>query len=274
MGAVYRNQWSSIAASFTTFGVAFDMPIGQRYGGGAYFTNADEANVINTSMFVVSGSYLVTNPNQNKYYISTGLQLGGIYKRNNLNNLVFNNQYDGSNFDSDLPTGENFQQLTRFMPEVAFGVAYHNVNRAKKVRPYAEASLFHITMPNEAFVSEEKHRLPMRWLGFAGAQIEANRELIIDPQVFFQMQRASMEITAGSMVTYELQGTDFHVLGGAFYRVGDAAILQAGIKHGFNVFRISYDFNTSPLKEFSNMRGALEFTVAYQPGRRRTRAIY
>ena len=101
-----------------------------------------------------------------------------------------------------------------------------------------------------------------------------NREFVVDPQALFQMQGASMEINFGALTYYDLTSVGYTLIAGAFYRWEDAATIHLGVKHGFNTFRISYDFNTSGLNEFTNARGGMEFTVTYSPGKRRTRAIY
>ena len=274
MGVRYRNQWTSLSSNITTFGLAFDIPYGDRFGFGAAFTNKDEANILTTSNFLLSGAYLISDPNQNKFRLSTGLQLGFLYKRVNPDNLVFDDQYNGSIFDGTLPTRETLAKQSRIMPDVNFGISYVMTDRTKKVNGYFHGSIFHITSPNESFVQSEKSKLPLRWLAYGGAKINAGRDLVLDPQILFQIQRASREIDAGMMAYYDIEGTAFQVLGGVIYRVQDAVSLNVGIKHNFNTFRISYDFNTSPLKTFSNMRGGVEFTLSYTPGRRRLRAIY
>ena len=274
VGAFYRNQWNSLAAGITTFGLNFDMPYKERWGVGAVFTNVDESNVLNTTRFNLSGAYLISDPNQNNFRLSTGLQVGFIYKRTNQNNLIFDNQYNGSLFDPNMPTGENFQELTRFMPDVNLGVSYVHTNRSSRFNPFIHAAVYHMTAPDESFISSDKQTLPLRWAGLGGCHIQANRELGFDPQVYFQMQGPSTEINFGSTVDYEIPGTGYTLLGGTFYRWQDAAILKLGVQHNFNTFQISYDINTSDLTEYSSGRGALEFTLTYSPGRRRSRAIY
>jgi type IX secretion system PorP/SprF family membrane protein len=274
IAALYRNQWSSIATSFNTFAVSFDMAAGDRFGVGAVFANTDEANVIIGSNFLVSGAYQITDPNQTKYIISTGVQLGFLYKRVNTDNLIFDQQYDGFNFDSDLPTGEMFERTTRFMLDANLGVSYKSTDRRKRVNPFADFAVFHVNSPNEAFIGEQKSKLPLRWMANAGARIEVNRQLLIDPSVLWMRQRESQQFMITALAHYEVQGSPYQVIGGLGYRTSDAVIVHAGIRHNSNIFRISYDINTSALTDFTKNRGALEFTVIYRPGRRSSRAIY
>ena len=76
IAALYRSQWSSLSTSFNTFAMSFDLAASDRLGMGAVFVNTDEANIINTSNFLISGGYQITDPNQTKYMITTGVQSG------------------------------------------------------------------------------------------------------------------------------------------------------------------------------------------------------
>ena len=274
MATLYRSQWSSLSTSFNTFALSFDMAANDRMGFGAVFVNTDEANIINTSNFLLSGAYQVTDPNNTKYMITTGVQLGILYKRINTNDMVFDSQFYNTNFDRDLPHMETFTRTSRFMLDANMGVSYKSTDRTKKVNPFADAAIFHITTPNESFIGEEKSKLPMRVMGNIGARIEANRELIIEPSVIYNHQRKSSQFQPNVLAYYTVSGTPYQAIGGLSYRTEDAVIIHAGVRHNSNIFRISYDINTSGLGEYSNNRGALEFTVIYRPGRRSSRAIY
>jgi type IX secretion system PorP/SprF family membrane protein len=274
VAALYRTQWSSLSTAINTFGVSFDMGTADRWGFGGSFVNTDAANVINSSSFLASGAYQITNPNQTKYILSAGVQLGVLYKRVNTNDLIFDSQFDGFNFDRELPTREAFDRTTRFMFDANIGMSYKSTDRTKKVNPFADIAVFHVTMPNESFIGEEKSRLPMRWMGNAGARIEVNRQILVDASVMYMRQRESNQFLITALGYYEIQGTAYQAIGGLGFRTADAVIVHAGIRHNSNIFRISYDVNISDLSSYSQNRGALEFTVIYRPGRRTSRAIY
>lgn len=274
IAALYRSQWSSLSTSFNTFAGSFDMAVNDRMGLGAVFVSTDEANVISTSSFLVSGGYQITDPNQRKYMITTGVQLGVIFKRVNTSEMIFDNQYNQTYFDGALPSGEDFTRTSRVMLDANIGFSYKSTDRRKKINPFVDAAVHHITMPNESFIGEDESKLPMRWMANVGARIEVNRQFIVDPSVTYFRQREAEQFLINAIGNYEVTGTPYQVILGLGYRTQDAAIVTAGIRHNANIFRISYDINTSPLSEYSNNRGALEFTVIYRPGRRTSRAIY
>jgi len=274
VAALYRSQWSSLATSINTFGVSFDMGAGDRFGFGGAFVNTDAANVINTTSFMASGAYQITDPNQTKYILSTGIQIGILYKRINTNGLIFDAQFDGFIFDRELPSRESFDRTSRFMIDANVGFSYKSTDRTKKINPFADLAVFHLTMPNESFIGEQESRLPMRWMANVGARIEVNRSFLIDPSVIYMRQREANQFLATAIGYYEIEGTAYQAIGGLGYRTSDAVIIHAGIRHNSNIFRISYDINTSELSDYSQNRGALEFSVIYRPGRRTSRAIY
>lgn len=274
ISALYRSQWSSLSTSFNTFAMSFDMAYQDRWGFGAVFVNSDEANVISTSNFLLSGGYQVSDPNQTKYVLTAGLQLGFIYKRINSNNMIFDSQFDGYNFDGELPSFEQFDKHARMMIDGNIGVSFKSTDRTKKINPFADLAVFHVTSPNESFIGEKKSKLPVKFMGNLGARMSLNRELYIEPAVTFWKQRESQQFLINTMAYYEVRGTPYQILGGLGYRTADAAIVHAGVRHNANIFRISYDVNVSDLSAYSNNRGALEFTVIYRPGRRTARAIY
>lgn len=274
IAALYRTQWSSLSTSFTTFGVSFDMALNNRWGVGGVFVNTDAANVISTSNVLGSVAYQITDPNNTKYMLTAGVQLGILYKRLNTNEMIFDSQFDGFNFDNSINSMESFDRMNRLMIDANMGLAYRSTDRTKRINPFADFAVFNVTTPDESFTSSQQSRLPMRWMGSAGARIEINNGLVIDPSVIWMRQREAQQFMFNAIAQYEISGTPYQVIGGLSYRTSDAVIVHAGIRHNANIFRISYDINTSSLSDYSNNRGALEFTMIYRPGRRTARAIY
>lgn len=274
IAALYRSQWSSISTSFNTFATSFDMAVDSRWGVGGVFVNTDAANVISSSNFLGSVAYQITDPNNTKYIISTGVQLGVLFKRLNTNDMIFDSQFDGFNFDNAINSMETFDRLNRLMLDVNLGFSYRSTDRTKRINPFADLAVFHVTTPDESFIGSQQSRLPMRWMGNVGARIEINNKLVVDPSVIFMRQREAQQFLFNAIAHYEISGTPYQVIGGLSYRTEDAVMIHAGLRHNANIFRISYDVNTSGLSAYSNNRGALEFTVIYRPGRRTSRAIY
>jgi type IX secretion system PorP/SprF family membrane protein len=269
LGAQYRNQWSSLSSSINTFALSFDMPMTDRWSLGGFLKNTDEIGIINTFNVVASGSYIITNPRNRYYVISAGLQIGMIYKRINTGKLTFDSQYDQNYFNTDLPSGENFIRQNTFIPDANLGFYYRNINQKILFNPYVGLSVFHIFYAKETFIDGSEGRLPLRYVGNAGTGINFNQDFNMEVNLYYQRQRDFNQWLVNVYAKYNIDRSEYQVIGGFGYRVGDAIIMHAGFKHGYNTFRFSYDFNISDLKTYTRNRGAIEFSILYVAGRKK-----
>jgi hypothetical protein len=58
-----------------------------------------------------------------------------------------------------------------------------------------------------------------------------------------------------------MKDTKYDLLGGINYRWKDALVIQLGGKYDQHTFAFSYDINISGLNDYTNGRGAFEFSV-------------
>lgn len=261
----YRNQWDAVARkSFVSTALAYDMNLQQKWGVGGYLVNDNSSRIFNSFSFVLSGAHDITMGNQDKHHIYVGLQGGFIYKTLRLNQYTFDKQYSNGSFDTDLPSGETFEKSKRYMPEVNFGFAYANTDDAKKIHPYGGLSVMHCTYPKSNFLSEgEESHLPLRYNINAGSLIEINDKITLDPKILIMKQNTAWQFNPGILTHYILEASDLHLMGGIFYRVNDAIITQVGLYYKNFIYRISYDFNVSKLKTFSQYKGGVEFSIIF-----------
>lgn len=257
-----RNQWGRLGSNYLTTAFAMDMSMQQQYGFGAYLNNYNMAGIVNTFQTGVTAGYNVSRPKA-KHTLSAGVNLGAIYKKVNDNKLVWDAQYDRDHFNSDLPSGEDFRKAGRWMPDLGVGVAYRSKDPNRTVNPFANFALFHVTMPDESIFREEKSKLPIRWSVNGGARITIEEGVDLMPQALYMLQGPDQQIQVGLLGQMSFWNNVYSVVAGASYRLNDAIIAQAGIKHGNNVYRISYDVNISPLQQYTRSNGALEFSIVY-----------
>lgn len=267
IGTQYRNQWGTMGSKFSTLAVGYDMPMmgtpqKERWGLGGYIFDADGARIINSFSFVLSGAYKIMDPKQSKHLLTTGIQLGFIVKSANENNLIFDQQYTEGTFDPDLPTGESFNKTSLFMPEINWGISYIMLDNEKRFRPYGGLSLFHITTPKETFFKSDDSRLPRRWVLNGGCRIKITDQIIVDPNFLFMLQRNSHEYVVGLRGFYKMND-EYAFTGGVNWRIKDAVYPMLGIYYRNIVYQISYDFNISGLKEYTNSHGAIEFAIIF-----------
>ncbi len=266
VSANYRSQWASVGSNISTLSLAYDRNLTDKpwsYGG--YIVNNNLADIFNNTSFVGSVSYEITEPNNNKYHILTGVQLGLIYKRLDISRLTFDNQYNDGNFDPDLPSNETLNKQSRLLPETAIGGFYYNDNPEKTLLPWAGFGLKHLTQPNEAFLDGPKSSLPILWNVQAGATWIKNENLNIKPYAMYMAQSTATEMIGGIGFDYGFEDTEYRALLDLSYRVDDAVIVQAGFHMKDNWYRISYDIHVSPLRNYSGGRNAIEFSAIFVP---------
>lgn len=275
IGANYRTQWGAInQASFTTTGLSFDAKYNARWGVGAYATNSDLGGFINSFNFMLSGSYQITDPLQQNYKITTGLQAGVLYKRIIQDEFTFDSQFENGNFNADKPSGETFNKSNLVNPDFNWGIAYIHSDKNLTINPYAGISLFHLTMPKESFTEASGERLPIRWSFNGGAKFKVNDRFIIDGRMLFLLQKEAKEFNFGALTYYTFEDKDYQLVAGIDIRWNDAVITNVGLIHKNILYRLSYDYNTSSLNNFSSGRGGTEFSVIYSPYKRKTAVSY
>ncbi|MFT5600687.1 MAG: type IX secretion system PorP/SprF family membrane protein [Flavobacteriales bacterium] len=265
----YRNQWRPIATKpFTTFGMSYDMPINERWGVGGYIQNFDGARVFNAFNVVASGAYKITDPTQNKHLLTTGLQLGGVYKNINNLDLLFENQYDDGKLNPVIASNESFRRMSKLSPEVNLGVYYEWTDEVNDYHPYIGFTAFHLTSPKESILETgtSDARLPRRWLFHSGCKLDLTEEIDMDFKAMYQYQGKATELMLGFSGIYKLHEakTDIHL--GCYYRNRDAVIINTGLTYEELTFTIGYDITVSGLKEYNGGYGALEFGLTYRPG--------
>ena len=263
----YRNQWLAVANKpFTTYLVAFDINKDNwAFGGQLANRRAGQGNYNHLSVLPsVSYHHLIGEKQIHKF--SYGAQIGAFQKSVNPNNLSFQQQYvevNGGDFNTNLPSGENFVSTSTFNLDINLGVVYAYANRSSRINPFAGLTAYHVNYPKETFFGI-KNRLPVRFQFHAGSRISITDRMAVTPKIYIQYQDKVNEITYGFLGHYHLKNPNFFILAGGTYRSQkDAAIIELGAKYGSFTGRISYDINLSSLSTISNGRGASEFSLTY-----------
>ena len=260
----YRNQWDAVTRkSYLSSALAYDMPMQQKWGAGAYILNDNSSRTYNSFSFVLSGANDITSANE-KFRLCVGIQAGIIFKTLKYNRYTFDKQYTQGTFDEDLPSGENFEKSKRLLPEVNFGFGYFNTNEAIKYHPYGGIAIAHCTFPKSNFLAEgEVSHLSLKYSIYGGSGYTINDNFQINPNLLVMKQQSAWEINAGLKTYYNMGSSDFTLISGINYRVKDAVIGQIGIFFKNFIYRISYDLNISKLKTYSNFKGGLEFSLTF-----------
>jgi type IX secretion system PorP/SprF family membrane protein len=107
----YKEQWKSITVPYKTFAVSFDMPFFRKkwkndyigMGVSLFNDKAGDAKM-GITQFDYSLAYSHTNKEKSKFLV--GLQGGWAQRSFDITQLTWDNQYNGSSFDPNLPSNE------------------------------------------------------------------------------------------------------------------------------------------------------------------------
>jgi type IX secretion system PorP/SprF family membrane protein len=271
LGINYRNQWSSImSVPYKTMSAFGDVQIMQKdnswvgIGGLILRDVAGSGNLTSTKIYGSVAYHQMLNLGS---LLSLGFNIGWASKQINVTNLKFPDQFDGHFFDSHLPTSAVLDYSNINYLDIQAGLNYaYFPNENMYVN--AGFSSFHLNRPRESFFSSEQgvdNRIPMRHTAFINASFKLNDQWIINPNTYFSLQAKSYEWVVGGNAHYNLSGDGENILiGGVYYRNGDAIIPMIGLGYKDYTFTFTYDATMSTLRNYNNSRGAFEFSLIKQ----------
>ena len=108
----------------------------------------------------------------------------------------------------------------------------------------------------------------MRYTGQAGVIAYVSEKLSLRPAVLYQSQAKANEIVVGNefhliVGSPEIRSFTTAVFLGGWHRLKDAFMVTAGLEFKGVRVGLSYDYNTSSLKNASNGNGGFEVSIRY-----------
>jgi type IX secretion system PorP/SprF family membrane protein len=271
LGASYRNQYSNImAVPYKTMSI---------YGDAQVFRDRIETGWLGLGGVILrdvagSGSLTSTKIYGSIAYhqmlglsslLTAGFNVGWANKRVDQSKLTFPDQFDGKFFDATMPTSVQLlnNSVSYFDMQAGINYAYFPT---EDIYINAGYSIHHVNRPKETFFEDDKtSRLDMRQIGFINAILKMNDKVIINPTAYYTNMAKASELVFGMNAAYNLSGDgDKQIIGGLFYRYGDAIIPTVGLQINNIRFTFSYDVTTSSLKNFNHSFGADEFNLLYK----------
>ena len=148
MSSNVRSQWNSLSNSFLTTAFAYDISMEKRYGFGTYLNNYNMAGIMNTFQWGATAAYNVSDPRAD-HTLSVGVTsvssirsqrpaaaVGHAVQRRLLRWR--------SSFGRELPERCAADARSR----LGRGLPVHGAR--KRLNPFGNFALFHITTPDEA----------------------------------------------------------------------------------------------------------------------------
>ncbi len=294
----YREQWGSVTIPYRTFGFSFDQKFRKRWARQIetvfsqrktlFFQKVSETG-LGWGILVLkdqagTSQMGTTNANLSLAYqakigqnqmLSLGLQ-GGLAQRSiNYNDLKWGSQYDGSNYDPNLPAQEDFSKTSVIYPDFGAGLLWTYKKNERYMRGndqrdvYLGASISHFAQPSYSFFGTTE-TLYRKYIIHGHSLLGVdNTNYSFTPTFLYAQQGTAREILFGTLVRYMLK-EDSHYTGyvkgaavslGGYYRYQDAVIVAANIEMASYSLGISYDINVSGLKAVTYGRGGFEITL-------------
>ncbi|HMH20535.1 MAG TPA: PorP/SprF family type IX secretion system membrane protein [Puia sp.] len=274
IGANYRDQWSSVMATpYKTMSIWGDAQVFRNriengwmgLGGVILRDDAGSGTLTSTQVY---GSVAYHQMVGYASLITAGFNVGIVNKHINTTNLKFPDQFDGKFFDAQYPTMVKIDQpnVNYFDMQVGLNYAYFPTN---KMYLNAGFSVQHINRAKESFFSDDPvgfdSRIEPRYIGFLNGSFKASDQVIVNPMGYYTNRAGASEAVVGLNAQYDLQdGGDQQVIGGLYYRVGDAVIPMIGFVYKNIRLMFTYDVTTSSLHHYDGGFGAYEFSLISQ----------
>jgi type IX secretion system PorP/SprF family membrane protein len=278
----YRTQWGSVAKAYNTYGVSFEQAIKHKKLKSGYF--AVSANIYRD----VAGDAKMgmLNPNLGFAYIlklnkqskiSAGVQGGFVYRTIDISKLKWDKQFNGYEYDPNLPNGEEVPRSAITSYDLGGGLNYSYAQSEKFISAKdgnkfnAGFSAYHFEVPRNSYFSSSE-KLYTRYCFYMNADINIpGTKNAVMPSLIVMRQGPSSEFVIGalykfilkdqSMYTDKVKPSAFAI--GVQYRYKDAIIPCLLMQYDKYAFGFAYDINVSALTPASKRMGGMEVMLRY-----------
>lgn len=276
----YRNQWPTVGKSFQTIGLNADyrMKVGEGNALGiGLILNRDQAGELSLTKLQADFAVAYHQRIARYSHLSGGVQFGVTQHSIDETKEEWGNQYNGKEFDPNLPSGE--QPL--FVPFMNFDIGaglmwnYDISERNRSSQTVTKlnfgASIYHAVGGALIYNAGEPEYARYSITGSAAFVLNHNR-YELEPSFVYQLKGKEQQLVLGMLYKVIIrQGSLYtgyydrlHVSFGGYYRIpNDAIVPTFNLTYDNFQFGVSYDVNVSPLIEASSSVGGIEFTLRF-----------
>lgn len=276
---LYRMQWFTVTTPYKTFTVSLDAPIFKNkmkgddfFAVGVNFSNDNEGTVrLKTNSYNVAMSFTKFIGGRHKHNITLGYTIGYNTKTVVLGGLKWNSQWDGTNYNSGMASGEPGGGGKGYL-DMSTGLIW-NFTTTHLFRSSLGFSFHHFTAPNVSIAGGADKLWPkfsVQWN--IGYKLSETSNTTLQPSLMAAQQGSSLLINGGLNVKYVLEERSRYTTNqsdkafyiGAFYRFRDAAYVTFRYDYMDFSFSAAYDINISGLTPASKTVGGFEFMLMYR----------
>lgn len=276
----YRNQWPTIGKSFQTIGLNTDykMKVGDDNAIGiGLIMNRDQAGELSLTKLQAAFALAYHQKVSKHSHFSGGIQFGVAQHSIDETKGEWGNQYNGKEYDPNLPTGEQPLFAPFMNYDLGAGLMWNydiaGRNRFSKTftRLNFGASVYHAIGSGLVYNAGEPEYARYSFTGSSTYVLNYNR-YELEPSFAYQLKGKERELVLGmlyrvivrqgSLYTGYYDRLYFSV--GGYYRIpNDAIVPTFNMTYDNFQFGVSYDVNVSPLIEASSSVGGIEFTLRF-----------
>lgn len=279
-----RNQWLGPASPYVTSTISADTKLFSKK-----IANVPEGNFMGLGGmlmydYAMSGTVKSTYGSLNLSYnikLAEGLTthrlavgFGAIYGRRHIdfNRINFQEQFTGSGFNTNLPTGEialsNMKPYVSASAGLTYSITTENSNLDIGV------SAFHLNKPKQTFLEDPNQFVPIRKVAHANFETFLNERVVFNTTGIYQSQLGTSYFSVGTAVGYYLQDENRLVLNaGLWYWSKNAIIPYFGFSYGDLQVGVSYDLTTSSLAQASRKPNTWELSLILRGSKEASKII-
>lgn len=280
---IYRNQWFTAGAPFQTYSASVDGNVGLKknkaasLGLGA-FLYGDQAGAAKWATYKGDFSANAMIQASKKVKLAGAVSAGVGQNTAKFDNLTWGNQYNGKEFNKDLPSYEVFTNPSFTWFDVGSGVNFEydqtseDFERNAYYKFKAGFAVFHLNQPRMKFSSLSKEILDRKYIFNTSLAYDIkNTPVTFTPLFVYMKQGKAREAFFGSDVRYRFKDetkitgarTENALHAGLYYRYGDAMVLNLAFEFKGMWIGFAYDHTLSSWRFSNRGFGAVELSIRW-----------
>lgn len=271
----YKQQWSSVSDKpYKTFLFSADKPFfSKKLCAGLIFFNdkAGDSEMSTTQAELLLSTKLKAGESDD---VSAGLQIGYGQRKFDGTNLIWDNQWDGISFNTQLSSNEPVLANSFSYFDLSSGIGWnHKISDISKFR--AGFSAQHLNQPVFSFIYNDNEKLFIKYITSGTWEVKtkalSNTTYVTSLAWFNQGTANEFDFSLiakqelGMNSLYTGNNVSSNLLFGGLWRWNDAISPYVGFEYKKGLSAgISYDINYSSFRKASIARGGFEFHLAYR----------
>src|SRR5688500_399385 len=281
-----RDQWIGPASPYASATISYDtralekqMSENTVFGiGGMLMYNSSMRGIHKASFASLNLSYnvlLAADAVEHRI----GIGIGGIYgnKSVDFSRLYFPEQFIGTGFDQNLPTGEtSLSEMKPYLSSSA-GVLYSITGTYSNFDIGAAA--YHLNKPKQTFLEDKNQYLPMRYVAHANFETYLTDVFLLTTNAIYQQQAKTNYFSVGGALGYYLTSdyfnqTDVLLNAGLWYWSNNAIVPYLGLTYSNFQVGLSYDITISKLRQATRKPKTFEISLIIRGDKRNEGIIW